>query len=103
MNTKTHNQMLNAIRWVHFKAALLQALGLLFLSVATLPLALMAYGRAPDGSWVVVLGLIALALVTSAIYVFTKGLIGAYSFGAKSEEFIRRFYTALVETGDIRH
>lgn len=103
MDTKTHSQMLTAIRWLHFKAALLHTVGLLFVSCAVLPLALMAYGKDAKSGWVVVLGLVLLALITTALYSLTKGVMGAYSYGAKSEEFIRRFYAALVETGDIRH
>ncbi|MCW4647201.1 hypothetical protein [Pseudomonas aeruginosa] len=102
MKLMTHKQMLNSVRWVHLKAVLLRTVGYLILSITALPLAVFAYAKNPDGIWVTVFGMIWLFLTTTAIYSLTRGSVETYRYGAKTDDFIRRFYSALVEAGDIR-
>lgn len=102
VNQKSHQQMLGAVRWLIVKAALLESVGLLFILAAILPLALMVFIKDQDSTIALALGFGAFFILVSALFKIIRGVLDAYSYGVKSEDFIRRFYAAMVETGDIR-
>lgn len=94
--------MLRAVRWTIIRASFIQAAGILLLVAATSPFLLFAYISEPNGVIALVLSLALFCGVVTAFFAMIKGLISAYRYGNKSEEFIRRFYAALVEAGIIR-
>lgn len=102
MEQKSHHQMLKAVRWLTIKATLLQSGGLLFIVAAILPLTLMAYVKEPGGAITLALGFALFCVLVTALFKIIRGTLDAYSYGQKSEEFIRRFHAALIESGDIR-
>lgn len=102
MAQKSYRQMLRAVRWLTIKAALLQSGGLLFIVAAILPLTLMAYVKEPGGTITLALGFALFCGLVTALFKIVRGALDAYNYGRKSEEFIRRFHAALIESGDIR-
>ena len=102
MAPKSYRQMLMTVRWLTIKAALLQSFGLFLLVIAILPLVLLAYMKEPSGMITLSLAFLLFCGLVTGLYYMIKGMIDAYSYGCKSEEFIRRFYEALIKTGNIK-